>query len=138
MLPGAPAGPVRLADYVPAQGLATPAQYANALGDVQLGGITRAENDLDGPAAEVQTPRAPDARGRVVAAADLDGPAAPVESSALGYAGGLVNPAPNGKPRIYDAVEGTALDPLLDKAWDLNSPKSVDAPPAKTSAKAGK
>lgn len=138
MLPGAPSGPVRLADYVPAQGLAGAAQYANALGSVQLGGITQAENDLDGPAAEVQTPRAPDARGRVVAAADLDGPAAPVESSALGYAGGLVNAAPNGKPRIYDAAEGTALDPLLDKSWDLNSPKSVDAPPAKASAKAGK
>jgi UPF0755 protein len=138
MLPGAPAGPVRLADYVPAQGLATPAQYADALGDVQLGGITRAENDLDGPAAEVQTPKAPNVRGRVVAAADLDGPAAPVENSALGYAGGLVNAAPNGKPRIYDAAEGTALDPLLDKGWDLNSPKSVDAPPAKASSRAGK
>jgi UPF0755 protein len=138
LLPGAASGPVSLADYVPAQGLAAPAQYADALGDVQLGGITRAENDLDGPAADVQTPRAPDARGRVVAAADLDGPAAPVESSALGYAGGLVNAAPNGKPRIYDASEGTALDPLRDKSWDLNSPKTVDAPPAKASAKAGK
>jgi UPF0755 protein len=138
LLPGAPSGPARFADYVPAQGLAGPAQYATALGEVQLGGITRAENDLDGPAAEVKTPSAPGARGRVVAAADLDGPAAPVESSALGYGGGLVNAAPNGKPRIYDAAEGTALDPLLDKSWDLNSPKSVDAPPAKASAKAGK
>jgi UPF0755 protein len=138
LLPGAPSGPVRLGDYVPAQGLVGPAQYADALGDVQLGGITRAENDLDGPAAEVQAPRAQDARGRVVAAADLDGPAAPVESSALGYTGGLVNAAPNGKPRIYDAVEGTALDPLRDKSWDLNSPKTVDAPPAKASVKTGK
>jgi UPF0755 protein len=57
----------------------------------------------------------------------LDGPAEPVDPSALAYspptAGAM---APNGKPRIYDASAGTALDPLLDKSWDLNSPKSVD------------
>jgi UPF0755 protein len=34
--------------------------------------------------------------------------------------------APNGKPRIFDASAGTALDPLLDRSWDLNSPKTVD------------
>ena len=69
----------------------------------------------------------------------LDGPAEPVESgavgSALGYSGALVNPAPNGKPRILDASEGTALDPLLNKTWDLNSPKTVDTPPAKASGR---
>jgi UPF0755 protein len=27
--------------------------------------------------------------------------------------------------RVYDASEGTALDPLKDKTWDLNSPKNV-------------
>ena len=27
--------------------------------------------------------------------------------------------------RIYDASEGTALDPLKDKSWDLNTPKTV-------------
>lgn len=27
--------------------------------------------------------------------------------------------------RIFDASEGTALDPLKDKSWDLNSPKTV-------------
>ncbi len=37
--------------------------------------------------------------------------------------------------RIYDASEGTALDPLKDKSWDLNSAKTVpvmaqDTPPA--------
>ncbi|HWG04772.1 MAG TPA: endolytic transglycosylase MltG [Beijerinckiaceae bacterium] len=26
---------------------------------------------------------------------------------------------------VYDASEGTKLDPLLDKTWDLNSPKTV-------------
>lgn len=33
---------------------------------------------------------------------------------------------PAGGPRrIIDASEGTALDPLLNKTWDLNSPKTV-------------
>jgi UPF0755 protein len=27
--------------------------------------------------------------------------------------------------RIFDASEGTALDPLKNKTWDLNSPKTV-------------
>jgi UPF0755 protein len=27
--------------------------------------------------------------------------------------------------KIYDASEGTALDPLRKKGWDLNSPKRV-------------
>jgi UPF0755 protein len=103
-----------------------------ALGDVRMGGITRAENDLDGPADDPQAAAAmADDGGPKAAGADLDGPAQPVEASALGYAGGVVNAAPNGKPRIYDAVAGTALDPLLDKSWDLNSPKTVDLPDPK-------
>ncbi len=34
-------------------------------------------------------------------------------------------PAANGAPRIFDASEGTALDPLRNKSWDLNSTKTV-------------
>ena len=30
---------------------------------------------------------------------------------------------------IYDASEGTPLDPLLNKTWDLNSPKTVPPMP---------
>ena len=30
-------------------------------------------------------------------------------------------------PKIYDASEGTALDPLRDKGYDLNSGKSIPA-----------
>jgi UPF0755 protein len=133
-LPGAPTAPVRLADY--RLGTAGPAmQIAGSLGDVQLGGVTRAENDLDGPA-EDSSPARTDSSGRVtLAAADLDGPAAPVENNAEAYANpagsGVANAAPNGKPRIYDAAEGTALDPLLAKNWDLNSPKSIDLPQPK-------
>ncbi|HLW92227.1 MAG TPA: aminodeoxychorismate lyase, partial [Roseiarcus sp.] len=31
----------------------------------------------------------------------------------------------SGRPRIYDASEGTALDPLLNTTYDLNYPKAV-------------
>ncbi len=30
-----------------------------------------------------------------------------------------------GKGRVIDASEGTKLDPLLDKTYDLNTPKTV-------------
>ncbi|ARN82138.1 endolytic transglycosylase MltG [Methylocystis bryophila] len=33
---------------------------------------------------------------------------------------------PSGR-RVIDASQGTRLDPLLDKSWDLNSPKTVPA-----------
>jgi UPF0755 protein len=139
-LPGAPAAPARLVDFAPGRGPLEAPQFADALGDIQLGGITRAENDLDGPAPDagqdVQPMGAQEARGRrTVAAADLDGPAAPVDSEAGAVgsgAGGIANAAPNGKPRIYDAVEGTSLDPLRDKSWDLNSAKTVDVPEPKS------
>jgi UPF0755 protein len=34
-------------------------------------------------------------------------------------------PQPRGRARAFDASEGTPLDPLRDKGWDLNSPKTV-------------
>ena len=37
----------------------------------------------------------------------------------------LSKPAPNGRPRIIDASEGTPLDPLLNTTYDLNFPKVV-------------
>ena len=37
----------------------------------------------------------------------------------------LSKPAANGRPRIIDASEGTALDPLLNTTYDLNYPKVV-------------
>lgn len=143
LLPGAPPAPQNLAEYrVAARDGAAGLAFAD-LGDVALGGVTRAENELDGPAdavAGAPIGGAAAAPGRKMAASDLDGPAAPIESpaGALGYAGPVVNAAPNGKPRIFDAAEGTALDPLLDKSWDLNSAKTVDAPEPKPAGKTGK
>ena len=129
-LPGAPPAPWRVTDLVRPRGTAPSIEFADAFDESQLGGATRAENDLDGPASDslqANSPASPPQNRRRMAGAALDGPAEPVESgavgSALGYSGGVVNPAPNGKPRILDASEGTSLDPLLNKTWDLNSPK---------------
>ncbi len=36
-------------------------------------------------------------------------------------------PAGRGRPRVFDASEGTPLDPLRDKSWDLTSAKTVPA-----------
>ena len=36
-------------------------------------------------------------------------------------------PTATGRPRIYDASEGTKLDPLLNKTYDLSYPKVVPA-----------
>ncbi len=124
-LPGAPPPPRQIADYETAPGAAPQVDLGGReLADAEMGGATRAENDLDGPAAPLAA-----SEGRARAAANrLDGPAAPVDAESLAYA----PPAPasglaaNGKPKIYDASAGTALDPLLDKGWDLNSPKTVD------------
>jgi UPF0755 protein len=119
-MPDAPEPPRRVDEYVAVKRPGPVLAAASALDDSELGVVTVGENNLDGPAPQT--------------AAGLDGPAAPVESSALGYAGQPVHPAPNGKPRILDASEGTALDPLLNKSWDLNSPKTVDPAYLKTSS----
>jgi len=124
-LPDAPPAPTRLGDLDLARGGVAPQLAGDVLAETPMGGVTKAENLLDGPSDEAA---APPARAN---ANMLDGPADPVDPAALAYsaepqaAPGKM--APNGKPRIYDASAGTALDPLLDKSWDLNSPKSVEA-----------
>ena len=47
----------------------------------------------------------------------------------LGLAVADADGAATGKPpgRVIDASQGTRLDPLLDKSWDLTSPKTVPA-----------
>jgi UPF0755 protein len=40
-------------------------------------------------------------------------------------AAGPTGPLPDGRPRIFDASEGTSLDPLRDRGYDLNSAKTV-------------
>ena len=53
-----------------------------------------------------------------LASATLDATAVPAQASP-GTA--------SGRPRIYDASEGTALDPLLNKTYDLSYAKVVPA-----------
>ncbi|MCW2282898.1 UPF0755 protein [Rhodoblastus acidophilus] len=127
-LPDSPPAPTRISDYEPARG-AAPQLAGDVLADTPMGPVTRAENLLDGPADDLAPPPAR------ATANMLDGPADAVDPAALAYSAepqaAADKMAPNGKPRIYDASAGTALDPLLDKSWDLNSAKTVDlAPPS--------
>jgi UPF0755 protein len=67
-------------------------------------------------------------------AADLlDGPAdEPLPSgdqkSVIASAQGAPTGTPPEHPKIYDASEGTPLDPLRQKGWDLNSAKTISGP----------
>ncbi len=117
--------PRRVVDLALARGVPPKLQAGGDLADARLGGATRAENDLDGPAEDGFGQQAAGPRKAVAQGGDLDGPAPAVEDTPLAYSA-PTNLAPNGKPRILDASEGTALDPLRDKSWDLNSPKTVD------------
>ena len=78
-----------------------------------------------------QTPAAPDA-GNVDKVEPPADPNAPNRASA--YAPGSIAldgaapPAPAGqRPKAFDASEGTKLDPLKNRTYDLGSPKTVPA-----------
>jgi UPF0755 protein len=139
-LPNAPPPPRLVTELVRPRGPAAAVAFADTLANAQFSAATRAENDLDGPAGDSSEANPPPIR-RTLAGGAIDGPAEPVEGSAmgsaLGYSATPVNAAPNGKPRIYDASEGTALDPLLNKSWDLNSAKTIDVPTGKSAASRG-
>ena len=45
----------------------------------------------------------------------------------LAVADATPHPASTGAHRVFDASEGTPLDPLLNKTWDLNNPQVVPA-----------
>ena len=131
-LPDSPPAPERIGDLALRRGAAPRiAATDDTFADTPMGGVTRAENELDGPSDSLGGPQRP-----IKAANVLDGPADPVDPTALAYtpAPAPGKMAPNGKPRIFDASAGTALDPLLAKGWDLNSPHTVDtsSPPAGT------
>ncbi|MCB1533262.1 MAG: endolytic transglycosylase MltG [Rhodoblastus sp.] len=51
--------------------------------------------------------------------------AAPAEAAIAAAAPHAPQAAGIRKPVAFDASEGTAIDPLRNKSWDLNSPKSV-------------
>jgi UPF0755 protein len=58
----------------------------------------------------------------VKVSADGDPAARPIAEQAMGLAS-TTQPRP--RPRAFDASEGTALDPLRDRSWDLTSTKTV-------------
>lgn len=68
---------------------------------------------------KVEPPAAPDNRTEAPATTQpaVDGGALPVAQPASGVAGT--------RARAFDASEGTVRDPLLNKTFDLNSPKQV-------------
>ncbi|HEY8260188.1 MAG TPA: endolytic transglycosylase MltG, partial [Methylosinus sp.] len=51
--------------------------------------------------------------------------AAPVAETIASASDPVPPPQPRGRARAFDASEGTPLDPLRDKGWDLSSPKTV-------------
>ncbi len=146
VMPGAAAPtPRNFADLPPNFGGDMPriAEFEEA----QITPATRAEADLDGPVGEdspqgfaasypVPSKLQADMRARAarygagegaeggrLAAMDEAGQNDPADAN--GAAMAYTQPAANGRPRILDASEGTALDPLKDKSWDLNSAKNV-------------
>ena len=88
-MPDAPPPPLRVTDLARPRGAALSFQFADAFDESQLGGATRAENDLDGPASDSVAGSIPSIQPRprrAMATNALDGPAEPVESGAVGSA----------------------------------------------------
>jgi UPF0755 protein len=84
----------------------------------------RAKLERDAAAAglKLRTNSDPSAGAAVDPSTNSDGTGASLTSSDQGSA------APSGAPRrpiAFDAVAGTAKDPLNNKTFDLNSPKTV-------------
>lgn len=89
-----------------------------------LGAVVSGVNDPESLAltSETDTPLVPMPTGGPAPAKDLfdTGSAPPVQ-----VADGTPHPAPTGAHRVFDASEGTPLDPLLNKTWDLNYAHAV-------------
>ncbi|HEY8579392.1 MAG TPA: endolytic transglycosylase MltG [Beijerinckiaceae bacterium] len=92
-------------------------------------------NQLDGPvdaaAPEVNLATVPVSEKRraemSARAARLGVDPAPLAETPVGTTPVAATPAlaPNGRPRIVDASEGTRLDPLRNRSWDLNSAQTI-------------
>jgi len=82
---------------------------------------------LDGPIDEPQLETAGMSDGPAVLARPADGRASPprISDSKSRSTAFAQTPGTENVTRIFDASEGTALDPLKNKSWDLNSGKVV-------------
>ncbi len=121
-----------------------PAQAPPATGDPKKL-AARAQKPLNtfkvGPGVDDLGLKVPGPNGGLSAADVLDGPSPPVQASDISQSTSMFpgrrpvdqkpHPAqvgPDGQQiahAIYDASEGTPIDPLLDKTYDLNHPKTV-------------
>ena len=130
----------------PEKATASPALYDDqqfdAL-DVEIGGVRSKDPGTGGELAAAVAAAEPDADATGSVLTFPVSPARQAEMKARAAAYGLPAPerlasaepvseashearsAPATRPKIFDASEGTSLDPLLDKTYDLNSAKSV-------------
>jgi UPF0755 protein len=88
--------------------------------------LTGAADDSFDPAATypVSAPLRAEQRARA-ARLGLEPVAAAPVAETIASASDAAPPQPRGRPRAFDASEGTPLDPLRDKGWDLSTPKTV-------------
>ena len=87
-----------------------------------MGAVVSGVNDPESLALESETASVPMPTGAPTAAKDLfdTGAAPPMQ-----VADATPHPLPTGAHRVFDASEGTPLDPLLNKSWDLNYAHAV-------------
>ena len=126
---------------------APPLAYAMSPGleerGIKVRGVNAGNDILDGPMADVSdalvdpaiVPVSAERRAEQRARAAQLG--LPMGSDTLPNDNGMGAPKfpvkhaqmlPNGRAVALDASEGTAIDPLKDKSWDLNSVKVVPSP----------
>jgi UPF0755 protein len=116
---------------------------------IKIRGVNAGNDILDGPVGDVSgevdpalIPVSPERRAEQRArAAQLGLPmgsdALPKDDMGMGPPKFPVKHAqmlPGGRAVALDASEGTAIDPLKDKSWDLNSPKTVPGPETEPTA----
>jgi len=118
-----------------AQARAAPGKLTASFDDpgIKVRGVD-ADDTLDGPmneptSAELYPVPAKTLADQRAQAAKLGLPAAATSAPTAETAVSAVQPAQSAglprKPVAFDASEGTQFDPLRNKSWDLNSPKSV-------------
>jgi UPF0755 protein len=87
--------------------------------------IVEEEDPLGSPETYPASARLQDEQRARAARLGLSPAAAEVAERPLSFAETRGEPQRNGRPRAFDASEGTALDPLRDRNWDLSSAKTV-------------
>ncbi len=110
----------------------------NAGNDILDGPVGDVSNEIDPALVPVSAERRAEQRAR---AAQLGLPmgsdALPKDDMGMGppkYPVKHAQMLPGGRAVALDASEGTAIDPLKDKSWDLNTPKNVPGPETEPAA----